>query len=339
MTSFVVDAAVAIGNSLALSLVVKATVVMAVALVAASLVRRPSSATAVFGALVLLGVVAPLRVVAVTHASALRAQSGQKFEVASVRRVEILPAPNGVPVFPTTDGIGTGSPHRITYRATWLKPLIAEAFGVRVDQIAGPAWLDTARYDIVANIPQGATKDDFKLMLADLLRERFRLRVHMDHMDARVRPIYALRVGKNGPKITPTTRTGDATVSSGVIGAVDAQGCPILPPDHQGMLGRATPVPGEMCWSARDVAMANLVPVLEWRAGRAVLDETGLTGRYDFTIRFQGMSRAPDAGAAFDAAPSVFTAVEEQLGLKLEPGTSSFPALIIDAIEREPTEN
>jgi uncharacterized protein (TIGR03435 family) len=74
-------------------------------------------------------------------------------------------------------------------------------------------------------------------------------------------------------------------------------------------------------------------------AGRAVLDDIGLTGRYDFKIRMQWMSRAPDAGASFDAVPTVFTAVEEQLGLKLEPGTSSFPELIIDSIEREPTEN
>ena len=260
------------------------------------------------------------------------------FEVASVRRVEIPPNPNGVPVFPVTGGVGTSSPGRITYRATWVGPLIAEAFGVRTDQINGPAWLKTERYDIVANIPEGATTDDFKLMLADLLRERFRLRFHMD---TKIRPIYALRVVKNGPKIKPSRRQTDAaTVASGVMRAVDAQGCPILPPDYQGMLGRATAIPGEMCWSAQDVVIANLARWLEQPAGgRPVIDETGLTGRYDFTIRLRWMSRAPDAGSVFDAAPTVFTAVDEQLGLKLEPATSSFPELIIDSIEREPTQN
>jgi uncharacterized protein (TIGR03435 family) len=216
--------------------------------------------------------------------------------------------------------------------------LIAEAFGVRADQITGPAWLSTERYDIVANIPQGATKEDFKLMLADLLRERFRLRFHMA---SKVRPIYALRVGKNGPKIKPTVRRTDAaTLPSGVTRAVDAQGCPILPPDYEGMLGRATPNPSEMCWSAQDVAIANLARLLEQPAGRRpIIDETGLTGRYDFKIRMQWMGRAPDAGVSLDAVPTVFTAVEEQLGLKLEPSTTSFPELIIDSIEREPTEN
>jgi uncharacterized protein (TIGR03435 family) len=94
-----------------------------------------------------------------------------------------------------------------------------------------------------------------------------------------------------------------------------------------------------MCWTARDVAVADLVRNLESRAGRPVVDETGLTGRYDFKIRYQFLGRGGDAGAAADSAPTVFTAVEEQLGLKLEPATRSFPALIIDSIEREPTEN
>ena len=170
------------------------------------------------------GLAVTLPVMLVMNTPALRAQSTKKFEVASVRRVEIPPTVYGVPVFPTSGGVGTSSPGRITYRGTWLKPLIAEAFGVRSDQITGPTWLNTERYDIVANIPQGATKDD-------------------------------------------------------------------------------------------------------------------LTGRYDFMIRYQFQGRGGDAGAAADRAPTVFTAVEEQLGLKLDPTTKSFPALIIDSIEREPTEN
>jgi uncharacterized protein (TIGR03435 family) len=215
-------------------------------------------------------------------------------------------------------------------------PLIAEAFDVRSDQITGPAWLTTERYDIVANIPMGATKDQFKLMLGNLLIDRFRLRFHMD---SKIRPIYALRLGKNGPKVKQTERRpDDATVHSDGIGAqTDAQGCPILPLNHQGMVGR--PMPGEVCWTAQDVPIADLAAMIEPPAGRPVMDETGLTGRYDFKIHFQSVRRAADAAAASDPAPSVFTAVEEQLGLKLESATRSFPQLVIDSIEREPTEN
>ena len=78
----------------------------------------------------------------------------------------------------------------------------------------------------------------------------------------------------------------------------------------------------------------------KWRDGRWS-DETGLTGHYDFKIHYEWMRRATDpaTGVAPDPAPSVFTAVEEQLGLKLESATHSFPQLIIDAIDREPTDN
>jgi uncharacterized protein (TIGR03435 family) len=263
----------------------------------------------------------------------VRSQSAQTFEVVSIRRAVVPPNPNGVPVFDTVGGVGTSSPERITYRATWITRLISEAYGIRSDDITGPAWLSTDRYDIIANIPPGATKDDFKLMLADLLRERFRLKFHMC---SKILPVYALRVGKDGPKFKPTRRTADATVPSGGSITVDADGCSILPPDRQGAVGRA--ITGGMCWTAQEVTMANLASMLAQPAGRRVVDETGLTGRYDYRIRLQWMSRMPDANAV-DTLPGVFTAVEEQLGLKLESSTSSYPELIIDSIEREPTEN
>src|SRR5687767_14593599 len=98
----------------------------------------PTFVVAIGAAFVILGM---------TSMPAVRAQSLQKFEVASVRRAEVPPNPYGVPVFPVTDGIGTPNPRRITYRAVWLPNLIVEAFGVRPDQITGPAWLKTERYD------------------------------------------------------------------------------------------------------------------------------------------------------------------------------------------------
>src|SRR5262245_2200676 len=101
-------------------------------------------------------------ILATANAPGLYARPAQEFEVVSIRRVEIpLLNGGGVPVFPPTGGVGTSDPGRISYRGTWLKPLIADAFGVRSDQISGPEWLNTARYDIVANIPKGATKDEF----------------------------------------------------------------------------------------------------------------------------------------------------------------------------------
>ncbi len=95
-----------------------------------------------------------------------------------------------------------------------------------------------------------------------------------------------------------------------------------------------------MCWAGQDVPVAELSRLIEQPAGRPVIDETGLTGRYDFKIRIESVRRPTDAaGVASDPAPSVFNAVEQQLGLKLESATHSFPQLIIDSIDREPAEN
>jgi uncharacterized protein (TIGR03435 family) len=272
-----------------------------------------------------------------TNSSELRAQAQAdlRFEVASVRRVEILPTANGgVPVFPVTDGIGTPNPTRITYKAVWLRSLIAESFGVRSDQITGPDWLTRERYDVIANIPEGATREQFNIMVGNLLRDRFRLRFHLD---SKTVPVYALRVAKNGPKFKETTarRKEDGAAPSPIKG-LDAQGFPVLPPDYSGQV--SFPANGEMFTTAQDVPMANFARAMESRAGRPIIDETGLAGRYDFKFHFEFAGR-PTPGVASVSSAAVFSAIEDQLGLKLEPSTSTFPHMIIDSIEREPTDN
>lgn len=278
-------------------------------------------------------------ILGVVTAPALRAQaqSDLRFEVASVKRVEIPAVSAGVPVFPVTGGVGSSEPRRIAYRGTWLTSLVAEAFGVRADQIAGPGWLSHERYDIVANIPEGTTKAQFNIMLGNLLRDRFHLRFHME---PRIHPVYALRVAKNGPKFKETAGSQGETAaapSRGAVGPPDAEGFPVLPPDYRGMVGR--PVNGEMRWSARNVPMADFARSLEQSAGRPIIDETGLAGRYDFRIHYEWIRRPTAAGVAPEPSTSVFTAVEEQLGLKLEPSTAPLLQLTIDSIDREPTDN
>jgi uncharacterized protein (TIGR03435 family) len=281
-----------------------------------------------------------------TNAPLLRAQAeanrkvdpNLRFEVASVRRVEI-PNGGGVPVFPPTGGIGTSDPTHYVWHGAWLMNFMTQAFGVRADQITGAEYLKvrTERYDIVANIPAGTTKEQFNAMLGNLLRDRF----HMSfHMDSKVIPVYALRVGKNGPKFKETARRADEpTAPVRVGGGRDAQGFIIVPPEFKGML--AWPVPGEKFTTAQDVTMEDLARALESPVvGRPIIDETGLAGHYDFKIHFHWRGGpATDTGVESDPAPSVFTAVEDQLGLKLESSTHSFPQLVIDSIDREPTEN
>ena len=270
-----------------------------------------------------------------TDASTLRdAQADQRFEVVSVRRVEIQPVNGGIPVFPVIGGVGTSNPGRVIYRGTWLTSLITEAFGVRADQITGPAWLASARYDVVANIPAGTSKDQFKIMLGNLLRDRFDL---LFHIESKSRQVDALRVGKNGIRFKETGR-GTDTPRIATTAAVprDAQGFLVLPPDFKGV--SAIPVEGEIFITAQDGAIAGLLGFVERMTGRPVIDETGLTGHYDFRIHFEWIRRIRDGGAD-SSPPSVFTAVEEQLGLKLEPASRALDQLVIDSINREPTEN
>jgi uncharacterized protein (TIGR03435 family) len=219
--------------------------------------------------------------------------------------------------------------------------LVAEAFGVRGEDISGPAWLSSTRYDVVANIPEGATNEQFNIMLGNLLRDRFHLRFHIE---AKVVPAYALRVAKNGPKFKETARRDDVAKSPpGDIG-IDSQGFLVLPPDFQGM--RSLPHDGQIFITAQDVPIADLAQKLSHPGGpirpddRPVIDETGLTAHYDFKLHHEYLRRpTADAGVASEPVPSVLAAVEQQLGLKLESTTTSIRQLIIDSIDREPTEN
>jgi uncharacterized protein (TIGR03435 family) len=285
-------------------------------------------------------------ILGVTSAPLLRAQAASnqradpslRFEVATVRRVEIPNNGRGVPAFFPTGGIGTSDPTHIAYHGVWLMSLMAEAFGVRPEQINGPGWPSNDRYDIVANIPEGATKEQFNVMLGNLLLDRFHLRFHTD---LKVVPAYALRVAKNGPKFKEAVRRDDAKIPAE---RVDAQGFPVPLPAFHGIV--SLPHDGQIFLVGQDVPMAELARQLEhpWgmeRPGdRGVIDETGLTGRYDFKLHHEYLRRpATDTGVASDPAPSVSSAVEEQLGLKLESTTTSIPHLTIDSIDREPTDN
>jgi uncharacterized protein (TIGR03435 family) len=98
-------------------------------------------------------------------------------------------------------GPGTKDPGRITYNGVTLKMLLKRAYDISPDQISGPDWLDSERYDIVAKVPPGTTPEQFRLMLQNLLAERFELR---QHRETKTLPVYLLTVANNGPKLEPT---------------------------------------------------------------------------------------------------------------------------------------
>ncbi|HWB84116.1 MAG TPA: TIGR03435 family protein [Bryobacteraceae bacterium] len=200
---------------------------------------------------------------------------------------------------------------RVTATASTLLDLITTAYGVKYYQISGaPAWAASEHYDLEAKAEDGRsplTMDQCRQMLQTLLTDRFQLKVHRESEEV---PVYALVVGKNGPKLK--TMAAEATGGGFVRGS------------SQGLHIEATK------WT-----MARLASQLSVTAGRPVVDKTGLQGYYAFTLDWFPADRPMPAD--LDVL-DMFQAVQEQLGLKLEPAKGSVEKLVIDHAEK-PSEN
>jgi uncharacterized protein (TIGR03435 family) len=112
-------------------------------------------------------------------------------------------SPGMVPAPIVQGGPGTPDPGQITYKDIALSTLITEAYGVRSDQVSGPGWPYTQCFDIIAKVPEGATPEQCKLMLQNLLAERFNLQFHHE---SRILPVYALTVAKSGLKMKDSSK-------------------------------------------------------------------------------------------------------------------------------------
>jgi uncharacterized protein (TIGR03435 family) len=270
------------------------------------------------------------------------------FEVASVR-------PSGPPgQGPQIRGLlqggpGTNDPDRITYMGATQQMLIRQAYGVDFDQIQGPGWLSDARFDIAAKLPPGSTKDQLKLMLQDLLAERFKLTLHHVSKDF---PVYELTIAKSGLKIKENTETLEpARPGDYPRGVFDRDGFPEIPPGKSGATG--TMVNGLQRLNARGLPLSSLLSNVGAQLGTMtgtntyspgrMIDKTGLTGKYDFKLEYAGGGALAPLAAGPDAEPTgglpLIDAIEKQLGLKLTKTTAPYDVLVIDHAERVPTEN
>jgi uncharacterized protein (TIGR03435 family) len=250
-----------------------------------------------------------------------------KFDVASVR--------------PNTSGDGRFSMAwpKGSFSATnvELRMLVAQAYGIagqfemRFKIVGGPRELLAERYDIQARLPESAPEGQHFEMLRSLLADRFKLRAHTE---ARPTPIYALTFAREdrrlGSDLRPSTvdcnaerdrarRNGQPFTAE--TAPRDAKGRSVCWGNFQ------SGVPGAQ--TLTNVGpLADLVRGIQAVADRPVTDATDLSGRFEWHVVF-----ASGANANSDL-PSVFTAVQEQLGLKLEPRTSPFDVLVIDSVER-----
>ena len=208
-------------------------------------------------------------------------------------------------------GPGTGSPERITFTFTSLKNLIRVAYNMwSPNQIEAPAWMESATFDVVANVPPGATRDQANLMLQNLLADRFQLKVHRATKEL---PIYALVVAKNGPKLKVAADDPNA-------------------PKPRGTLWSG----GRKKFEFDRWTMASFAGTLESDVDRPVIDMTGLKGTYD--IRLEFAETRSTFGAPDPEASELFTALTEQLGLRLESRRGPVEVLIVGSALRQPTD-
>lgn len=214
-----------------------------------------------------------------------------------------------------------GPPGRYTARCTTLWGLIYNAYPYKVrsyqDYPPGlPAWADKDRFDVEAKtdddtaaamqkLSSEAQQDLSQKLLQSLLADRFKLRIHYE---SKVQPVYELVLAKGGSKLKP------------------------LPPDQKPGWGRSGR--GEFILHGRTIT--DFVEFLSFSnlVGRTVVDKTGLSGKYDFDLKWT----PDDLQGTIDAGPTLFTALEEQLGLKLVPAKDPVETLVVDHVER-PTEN
>ena len=187
------------------------------------------------------------------------------------------------------------------------------AYNLQKSQIAGlPEWAKTERFNVdgVPNVDGQPDVQQFQDMVRKLLAERFGLK---EHMEQREMPVFALTVGKDGPKLTKSTGDPSGRPSQNVRGGS-----------------------GERHIEFTNTSMKDMTLLMLLEVDRPIVDQTGLKGKYDFKLNFTNdESRAPTDGSA---PPGLFTAMQEQLGLKLEPVRAPAPVLVVDSVQR-PTAN
>ncbi len=196
-----------------------------------------------------------------------------------------------------------------------LRDLIQFAYGLPDSQIlGGPAWLDSIMFDIDAKsdplvdaqlraLPTELARHQKQLMVQALLADRFQLKAHRE---TRLLPVYALVVTKDGPKFKPSNVNG-TTIDTGR--------------SHLYVAGS-------------DDTMSILARELAQVLGRVVVNQTGLSGRYDLALRWTPDDAAASASSSPDVPPDIFTAIQEQLGLKLESTKGPVSVLVIDSVAK-----
>jgi uncharacterized protein (TIGR03435 family) len=287
-------------------------------------------------------------------ASALAAQAPDQptaFEVASIK-----PTPPPVPGQGTsmgmTGGPGTNDPTRYSCHNCSLAMLITRAYDIKGFQLIAPDWAIRTRFEVTAKVPEGATNEQWRLMLQSLLAERFKLVIHRDQKEMQ---LYEMLVAKGGAKLkksAPDPRDDDASpppaFGKGGRAELDKEGYPIIP---KGCKSCMIVESDKARMVGEDATVGEIAGRFSNQLGKLVRDATGIEGKYDFDLTWgQTMAaRTAPGGDAntplgntpqeMDFGQMMIAAIQSQLGLRLELKKGMVEIIVVDHAEKTPTEN
>jgi uncharacterized protein (TIGR03435 family) len=226
-------------------------------------------------------------------------------------------------------GPGTPTPERVDFRGVTLRMLIRRAYELVPEQVVGPEWLDKQRYSIAAKLPPHATLDQSRLMLQDLLDERFELHFHREN---RTLPVYHLLVSKGGAKVHPSKPvtvpdTEEDNHKAGLAGLAEANR---LLTQDRGF--HPTDV-----FTLPSATIPEFINRLSRYLDRPVINHTQMDQRYRFSLVWVAASTTQTADTTL--GPSLFAAIEEQLGMELRAAKERMEVLVIDSARKTPIEN
>jgi uncharacterized protein (TIGR03435 family) len=225
------------------------------------------------------------------------------FDVASLKPSVVVPFGQNINI-----NLGATHHNELVLTNTTLCEMLRFAYQlISDDQVAGPDWIKDreVRFDVVAKGPAGATREQLLEMLQTLLDERFKI---TKHNEPRVVAHYELAIAKNGPKIHPSK--------------------PDAKDDLKYLRGRL---------ASQSMPMSRFTMLLSRQLRQAVIDKTGLTGAYDIDIEWS--PDEPNGAPAEAPGPSIFSAIQDQLGLKLEAHKSPIDVMVIDRADKVPVAN
>jgi uncharacterized protein (TIGR03435 family) len=225
-----------------------------------------------------------------------------------------------------------------------LAAFIIQAYGFEAYQFHPHSSCCRDEFDIVAKVPEGTAKEQFRQMLQNLLVERLQFKFHYEQKEM---PIFELTVGKKGLKMkesapdavsTPEEFPWESAENTFEIGK---DGCPVFP---AGRGGRTEGRPGCNRWTGFNLSMQEIVKTLSFNLGRKIVDATGLKGKYDIDITWYREWSGPqelvgEEPADFPHGPSFTHAVRDQLGLELISKQGPGDIVVVDHVEKVPTEN